>query len=234
MPEHRVTERIQETNQRVGFVGPVAFAVQHGLAAGDGGGRSPQYTFLHPLDIDFDEIATGQLKTVDGRQRHSLALFVCAQFDTAEVFGTCVIERRHGDPARFAAQRHIPAIDVRQTVQSQIATQCLKENALRLNGQHPPRRSHVFGEEQRVRANIRPHFQHDFTRCNKLLEQQRFTLREFAVQLNRTADVNVVDVVDQLAKSSLTDGVERSEVGHDEPVKMSGVISYGLQVPDSL
>ena len=86
------------------------------------------------------------------------------------------------------------------------------------NASTMPRDADLLREKDRVRAEVGADFDHDVARLHDLAKQLDFALGVLAVQIERAADVHVVDVVQHLAVTAGFLPVEGCESGQaDSP-----------------
>jgi hypothetical protein len=199
---HFVAQRIEEFSQRVRLLRPVVFDVQNRLEAADRLDGALQNLALHAFDVDLHEVAGRQRQIVDAHDGHGIrrhAPIVLRQVDGAEVLLAAIVGLGHSGLAGRGARGRLVAHDMVEIVLHRVAAQRIVGDALRFEGHDFSRRADEPGQGHRVRADIGADVERRLPRLEQRAEDGDFTFRELAVQLERTADVGVVRLVDHQA-----------------------------------
>src|SRR5204862_7786047 len=89
-------------------------------------------------------------------------------------------------------------------------------------------RADLLREEDRMRADVGADVDHDVARREKEAEQLELGLRPFAVEVQRPADVHVVDVIEQVPVTAAPAAIEP---GVDKEGRIQAASSY-TSMPD--
>ena len=89
MPVHFVSKCVEGSDQPGGFVLAVVLDIDDGLAAGDSGGCSFENFRFHPLDINFEKIATWQIETIKGNYLNRFALRISSSATPPKLWIAC-------------------------------------------------------------------------------------------------------------------------------------------------
>src|SRR6185437_10915620 len=108
-------------------------------------------------------------------------------------------------------------MDIGQIIERDIGAEGLKHNPLRLKGQHNPAGTNGLREKDGKGANISAGVNHDIVGPEDLAIQFYFRFIVLAVQVVRSADVHVVDVVQHGAIAALLETIERNKCHVDLP-----------------
>jgi hypothetical protein len=122
------------------------------------------------------------------------------------------VEGRHADLSRRGSDGLATAVDVGHAVERHVRAQALKDNPLRLEGNHRPRVPHLPGKEERVRADIGTDLDHHRARLNDLPKQIDLSFRELSIQFKRLADVAIVLVIEHFAVATVGELIEGKKV----------------------
>ena len=90
----------------------------------------------------------------------------------------------------------------------------LENDAPGLEGKDASAGADLFGKEHRVRADVGADLHDDLAGADDLLEEHDLAFGELAVQIERAADVHVVDVEQKLPMPADFESIERFEAGH--------------------
>ncbi len=153
---------------------------------------------------------------IERHLRHCFARRERAERQSAKIIRCAIIERRHQDIARLAADAGLMREDVRRRIQHDVGAENLMDDALRLEGDDTTATTHRLGEIDRVRAHVGAEIEHGHARLDDLREERGFGFGKLAVEIERAADIAICRKVEHHAVTAAFSAQRRPV--EDQPV----------------
>ena len=203
-----IAERHKILRDRCLLIRLICLEINHRRKSADRRLCSLEHREFHPLHIDLDEVARLEMIRVDGHQGDFFSLLLAEQGDAAPVVDLLRRELRHMERPGLTADAAAIRIDIRETVDGDIAAEQLIHEPLRLERVDLAARADEPREMHRMRTDIRPGLDDRIALVDQIIEEYRLAAGKLAVELDGLADVGIELVVNELAVAEILNEIK--------------------------